>query len=187
LRLKTAGSTVKSMNISLTTSGSFTTLLKVGYAIVFAAVGVNLLAGIAGQIVPPPPASPPLPVYPTTQEACVEQGGSWVEASPEAGSAFCGGQLRVELEWQEKSDEHTVVLQLVLIIGGAIAAAAGLFVRQYSALAGSLLLTGIFALYNSMRAFPTLVAFEEQSYVILIAAATLGLGYLGWYLWREDT
>ncbi len=138
--------------------------VTVTFAVALALLYVLVLRSVAVQISPPPPAmTGPGPDI-STQAKCEAEGGRWIESvevtservtkpvpAPVPGftPAYCQGPLRYELEREAQDEASRQTSLFVFAIGGALAVAGSLLIKQLKPVAPGLMLGGIASFFIS--------------------------------------
>lgn len=136
--------------------------VTVTFAVALALLYFLVLRSVAVQITPPPaPLTEPYPDV-NSQAKCEAEGGRWIPSvsantesvakpapAPVPGftPAYCQGPLRFEREREAQSEASQQTSLFVFAIGGALAVAGSLLVKQLKAVAPGLMLGGIAAFF----------------------------------------
>lgn len=176
-----------------------TNFLRSAFAVALGLLLVLVLRSVAVQITPPP--GPQLEPYPdiSTEEKCADEGGRWilptgqqvksgeltrpVPAALEQPSPYCQGPLRFERERQVQEEQSQQTSLFVFALGGAIAVAGSLVVRQLKPVAPGLMLGGIVSFVIAGIHVWTLTPGIGR--LITIAAVFIILVGIGVYAFRD--
>lgn len=168
------------------------------YAVAVALLFVLLLRTIAVQITPPPDRL--TEAYPdvSTQALCQEQGGRWIEnsqtvkegrpvAAPIAGDdgqGYCQGPLEFERQRQAQEEDSRQTSLFVFAIGGALAVAASLLMKDMRGLPAGFMLGGIFSFFVAGTQLWLLSpGIGRLITMVLVFVFVVGVG---WYVFREQ-
>jgi hypothetical protein len=174
------------------------TFVSGAFAIALAMLYVLVLRSIAVQLEPPPkPVDEPYPDV-STEEKCEVAGGRWVmcpegreefegEARPVpvAGDAeaYCQGPLKFEREREAMGEDSRQMSLFVFAIGGALAVAASLLVRQLQPVAPGLMIGGIVAFFVAgVHVWMLAPGMGRLVTIVVIFIVLMGIGI---YVFRE--
>lgn len=167
------------------------------YAVAVALLFILLLRTISVQITPPPPTlNEPYPDV-STPELCEEAGGTWFKATQksdlsqppravqldEAATGYCQGPLAFEREREIQADKSRQTQMFVYAIGGAIAVAASVLIKNVKVLPAGFILGGIFAFFWAGTQLWQLV--PGWGKLITITLLFVFLLAVGWYAFQD--
>lgn len=169
------------------------------FAVALAMLYVLVLRSIAVQLEPPPSQmSEPYPDI-STQQKCEDMGGRWI-AMPEGKSAapermaepvpagqeireYCQGPLRFEREREQQAEDSRQMSLFVFAVGGAIAVASSLLVKQLRPVAPGLMIGGIVSFFVAgVHVWMLAPGLGRLATIVVIFIILLGIGI---YVFRE--